>query len=118
LARILLIDDEISVLQFCTKVLEKSGHSVDPFKTLREGQDAYRPARYDLVITDGVLPDGNGADFAADLASVGQRTLFISGNISLPEDVLEKGVAVLAKPFLASALMAKVQEILKEEKPE
>ncbi len=67
--RILLIDDEPSLLKVGERVLRQSGYEVqsclDPEEALRLFQSA--PASFDLVITDFSMPGLTGLDLAAKL---------------------------------------------------
>jgi CheY-like chemotaxis protein len=74
--------------------------------------------RVDLLITDVGLPGGmNGRQVADAARSVrpGLKVLFITGyaeNAVVGNGHLEKGMAILTKPFAMEALARKIKEVL------
>jgi DNA-binding response OmpR family regulator len=70
-----------------------------------------------LLITDVILPDGNGRELYESLRA--ERTcikvLYMSGytrNVISHHGVLEPGVQFIQKPFSLSCFMKKVREVL------
>ncbi len=64
--RILLVDDEAEVVETLRKLLEHSGYSVEAFTDPLAAVSMFEtePERYDLVMTDFVMPDMNGQEVA------------------------------------------------------
>lgn len=64
--RILLVDDEAEVVDTLRKLLEHFGYSVEAFTDPLEAVSVFEtePDRYDLVMTDFVMPDMNGQEVA------------------------------------------------------
>jgi PAS domain S-box-containing protein len=62
--RILLVDDETEVVATCRKLLERLGYKVDAYTDPIAAVQAYEtnPERYDLVMTDFVMPEMNGEE--------------------------------------------------------
>ena len=60
--KILVIDDEVSVLEIVAEVLTARGHSVTVAPGGREGLLSFSSGGYDLVLTDLGMPDMNGWD--------------------------------------------------------
>ena len=52
MAKILLVDDELTMVQIVTEVLRGEGHEVFPFTNYNGVADALVAKRPDLVITD------------------------------------------------------------------
>jgi DNA-binding response OmpR family regulator len=50
--RILLVDDELTILLTLKAVLEVSGYAVDTAASAREGRSKLRAHEYDMIITD------------------------------------------------------------------
>ena len=67
MARILVIDDEMSIRSLLRKVLERAGHQVAEAVDGEEGLALYRQAPTDLVITDVFMPRKDGVETIADL---------------------------------------------------
>lgn len=119
--RILLVEDETVLRNLVAMILRRAGYTVI---TALGGKDALskkanqEEGGFDLLITDVNMPEMSGKELAERISELhtGAKTLYISG---YPADkmaqhgILEQGVNFLQKPFSASALIEKVQEILK-----
>src|SRR6185369_2949229 len=112
---ILLVEDEDSVRELTREALEDNGYRViaaaGPNEALALGQDV----RYDLLLTDIVMPHMRGGELARRLAAErpGLKTLFMSGYLD-GESLLGGGepAAFLQKPFSLSELNQTVRELL------
>ena len=113
--KLLLVEDEPSILNLCRAMLSGLGYDVLAAGTIRAAIDlAAGEDRLDLLITDVVMPQMNGWDLAARLREghPGLLTLFMSG---YPTEViarrgrLAEGVSFIQKPFTADELAAKVR---------
>jgi DNA-binding NtrC family response regulator len=79
--QILVIDDEDSVRGFVVDVLEMAGYDVIAASNGAEGLSLIQKSPADLVITDLIMPGGNGTDLLAELKSTtpGIKTITMSG---------------------------------------
>jgi two-component system, cell cycle sensor histidine kinase and response regulator CckA len=71
-ASVLLIDDDEAVLTITQLLLESLGHNV---LAMLKGRDALavfeaEPARFDVIITDGLMPDLDGMKLAENILSI------------------------------------------------
>ncbi len=117
---ILVLEDDVSVRHISVRVLRALGYDV---LEAANGDDAQRlitfecKRKVDLLLTDMVMPQMSGRDFADWLATTSPETrvLFISGYLEeslQPTDRCRKGMFFLAKPFDPEQLAAKVREAL------
>jgi len=60
--RVLIIEDDESVLRLFKTILQKKGYEADTAQTGREALEKIQRGRYDVVLVDVVLPDTNGLD--------------------------------------------------------
>ena len=67
MAKILVIDDEPSILLMIKKMLEKSGHEVDMALNGREGMELFEKNIPDLLITDIIMPEKEGLETIIEL---------------------------------------------------
>ncbi|NOQ22388.1 MAG: PAS domain S-box protein [Candidatus Aegiribacteria sp.] len=119
---ILLVEDEISILQLITIMLEHEGYTVMAAATPGKAISLAKahPGEIDLLMTDVVMPEMNGGDLARNLLSFNPnlKCLFMSGytaNVIAHHGVLEEGVQFIHKPFRNEDLAAKVREALDSE---
>jgi two-component system, cell cycle sensor histidine kinase and response regulator CckA len=117
---LLVVENEIAIKALVQMALERQGYVV---LTAESGSEALRLAAahagpIDLLITDVVMDDLRGPDLARRLVAErpGLTTLFMSGYMddTLGDDTTSPPVLVdfIHKPFLPSALVAKVREML------
>ena len=116
--RILLVEDEAVVRKVASRILEGLGYRVVQAENVREALEKMeREGRFDLVVTDVIMPGGSGTELARKLKARGfdMRILYISGyadqSVTL-NGFLEKGNAFLQKPFTPTSLAEKVREVL------
>ncbi len=116
---LLLVEDESAIRDFSRRMLEKMGYSILTAATSKEALDQVKnsPRKIDLLITDVVLPDMNGADLAHCLKTEqpGLKVLFMSGytaNVIARRGVMDEGVHFLQKPFSMGDLRGKVHQAL------
>jgi len=67
MAKILVFDDEPSILLMIKKMLEKAGHEVDLALNGREGMELLEINKPDLVITDIIMPEKEGLETIIEL---------------------------------------------------
>ena len=119
---ILLVEDEATILDMTTLMLETSGYSVIGTTTTEEAIEFVRnnPAKVQLLLTDVVMPNMTGRDLAEHIQAMNPsiKCLFMSGytaNVIAHQGVLEEGINFIQKPFSLKALREKVREILDRE---
>ena len=61
MAAVMLVEDDFATRYLCESILRGHGLQVDAFGTIAEGESALAKTRYDLLIIDRGLPDGDGA---------------------------------------------------------
>ena len=120
-ARILLVDDEQSVLDLVRDTLEGCGYSIETASTSQEALEMVRARTYGMIILDLLLPDMNGYLLAQEIRracpSVGNRILFISGILfgqSAMDHIGSIGAGFLSKPFQIDSLIDAVDRIARQ----
>jgi CheY-like chemotaxis protein len=117
---ILLIDDMAGVRRAVVSMLTRAGHRVTAAESGSQGIDLLRSRRFDLVITDMLMPGIDGADILSEVGSMPNRPRMIAisggGAGVSAESALQlarvKADAFLEKPFDAEALLAAVDKLL------
>ena len=118
-AKVLVVDDELTVRALIEQYLERLGHRVvsaaSPSEALAVVERDSEPA--DLLLVNVMMPGRSGRELAEDIAQRWPdiRTLFISaypGPQLFAEAWLEPGSWVLSKPFDQAELGRTIDEIL------
>ena len=65
--RILIVDDDDAIRTVVTEALRREGHIVAAAATLIECAQLLGSFRPDVLVTDVILPDGNGLDQVPDI---------------------------------------------------
>src|ERR1043166_4814126 len=78
---ILVADDEDSIRSLVGRLLTQAGHTAVVVSNAREACDAILQQQFDLVITDVLMPDGDGLDLITEVKKMqpNARIVAISG---------------------------------------
>lgn len=120
MAKILIIDDMPGVRRSISAVLKQEGHEIAEAENGRIGIEKVNGQKYDLVITDMLMPEEDGMTVINHLKDQDSRPaiLAISGggaNVDPNFALNEAGKYVdktLSKPFNKSQLLQAVEELL------
>ena len=118
--KILLVEDEPALREMAGGLLEQLGYTVLTAANGIEALDLSRQpemGRIDLLFTDVVMPHLIGNELAERVRAMSPQTkiLFTSGYTQqaiVQQGILDRGMALLQKPFTPSALARKVRQIL------
>ncbi len=117
--RILIVEDEISVRDFATIALSEYGYTIYSTSSVAEALDVFEreKGRFDLVLTDVVLPDRSGVDLVEELLTIkpGIKVLLSSGYTdqkSQWDKIQGKGLPFLQKPYTLATILQTVKEVL------
>jgi CheY-like chemotaxis protein len=115
--RILVVEDEPGVREALVLLLSLDEHQVTQARDGRQALELFRGGRFDLVITDYLMPHMKGDELAAhiQLLRPAQPVIMISAHAqSLTEsgNPLTGIAAVLGKPFMLADLRTAIAKVL------
>lgn len=116
--RLLVIEDDSLIANSLERALAPLGNTVEVFTTYAEAHAALSHDRFDLVLLDLGLPDGDGLNLLAALRRRGDITpvLILTARDGVDDRIsgLDLGADdYLAKPFSLAELEARVRALLR-----
>jgi two-component system, cell cycle response regulator CpdR len=115
-ANILVVEDDRAGRNLICEVLRDEGYQVFEASNGAEALDLVYAQRFDLVITDFVMPKLNGLKFVEQLHRLQPRLpiIVITGYLSITsrKRMLKNVAEVLTKPFGLGVLLSTVQRLL------
>lgn len=114
--KILLIEDNLSILESLEYALTKNNLSVDKSTTVKEAKEKISNKEIDLIILDISLPDGNGFDLYKDfIKPLNIDTIFLTAIDDEEKIVSSLNLGAedyITKPFSMSVLLARINKVL------
>jgi len=119
--QILVVEDEPTMLELTSMMLEELGYQPTQAKTPAEALELAREnPEITLLLTDVVMPGMNGRELVKQLQEQqpwlqNLKVLYMSGytaNVIAHHGVLEKGVHFIQKPFSLQDLAQKIEEVI------
>jgi DNA-binding response OmpR family regulator len=116
--KILVVDDDKSILRTFTRILQKNGYDIEVAETGTEAIEKSETRSYDLALVDIRLPDMDGTDLLSKIQKTMPDTvkIMITGFPSLETGLraLDEGAdAYLVKPVKPDELITLIEEKLK-----
>jgi two-component system, cell cycle response regulator CpdR len=115
MVRILLAEDDDAMRQYLSRALEKSGYDVVAVDRGTAAVPLIESDRFDLLLTDIVMPEMDGIELAQHAATVApeMRVMFITGfaAVTLKAGKAVPQAKVLSKPFHLRDLVFEVDRM-------
>jgi len=119
--KILLVDQDVSVLEAVSGILRARNHQVRPAASLADAQQALREQEYDVVVADLQIYERSGDQgfrswLRAHRPSLAQRVILMRASTPLASqsDAALGALQVLQKPFKAGELLAVIESALSD----
>ena len=117
MTRILLAEDDDSLRAFLQRALERAGYHVTACADGEAALDALDAGRFDLLLTDIVMPGVDGIEVARAAAEkdAEMRIMFITGFAAVALAAGSRapaGAKVLAKPVHLREIVAEVERMV------
>jgi len=113
--RILLVDDDETIIAPFQLILQKEGYQVDTASTGRQALEKAKEMEYQMVISDIKLPDVHGIEVARKIREQYRdtRLIIITGFPDLADslETIDLGIdEILIKPIKPDELLRAVKE--------
>ena len=115
--KILLLEDDLSLINGLSFALKKQGYELDNARTVKEAQAFWKAENYDMLVIDVTLPDGSGFDFCREVRQTSKvPIIFLT---ALDDEIntimgLDMGVDdYITKPFKLGVLLSRINALLR-----
>ena len=120
---LLIVEDEVAVADQLKQLLEHELYRCDVAYTYRDALELIDEKRFDLILLDWNLPDGDGLTLLSLIREEGLTTpvLMLSANTQIDERVTvldAGGDDYLCKPYSNIELLARIRALLRRETPQ
>jgi len=117
MASILLAEDDESMRRFLAAALERAGHEVTAFGDGAQAYACLQGIRFDLLLSDIVMPGLDGIELAKRAAELDPRLkiMFITGFAAValhPASETPRHAKVLSKPFHLRDIVQEVERMM------
>lgn len=118
--RILLLEDDLSLINGLSFALKKEGFDLDIVRTIQEAKLCQADEKYNLLILDVSLPDGSGFEICKKVRSTSNvPIIFLTAsdeeiNIIMGLDI--GGDDYITKPFKLGVLISRINALLRRSK--
>jgi DNA-binding response OmpR family regulator len=120
--KVLIVEDESAIYNFCLRVLADFGFDVDIAINGRIGRDMIKRKEYDLCIVDIRTPEMNGKELyewcLEEKPCQANNIIFTTGDITgeeIQNFINQSGAMLLPKPFTTEELRTAVRKYFEGE---
>lgn len=120
MSKILLLEDDLSLVNGLTFAFHKQGYELDVAQTIVGANRLWADGKYDLLVLDVSLPDGTGFEFCKKVRQVSKvPIIFLTAsdeemNIIMGLDI--GGDDYITKPFKLGVLVSRINALLRRTK--
>ena len=120
MSRILLLEDDFSLIDGLSRFLKRQGFALDVARTVKEADDIWTDGKYDLLILDVSLPDGSGFDVCKKVRRRSKVPILFLTASDEEMDIITGldigGDDYITKPFKLGVLLSRINALLRRAK--
>lgn len=117
MSKILLLEDDLSLINGLSFAFQKAGYELDIARTIQEADHTWQDGQYDLLVLDVTLPDGSGFEICRKVREVSSvPILFLTASDEETSVIMGLdmgGDDYITKPFKLAVLMSRINAILR-----
>lgn len=115
--RILLVEDDLSLINGLSFAIQKQGYMLEIARTIYEEEKMWKDGEYDLVILDVSLPDGSGFDICEKIRKTSKVPIIFLTAADEETDIIMGldigGDDYITKPFKLAVFMSRINALLR-----
>lgn len=115
--KILIVEDDLSLINGLSFALKKQGYELDVARTRAEADTIWAEGSYDLVILDVSLPDGSGFDICSKIRLTSKVPILFLTAADEETDIIMGldmgGDDYITKPFKLAVLLSRINALLR-----
>ena len=115
--RILLLEDDLSLINGLSYAFQKQGYEADIARTIKEADGVWSEGKYDLLVLDVSLPDGSGFSFCEKVRRTSKvPIIFLTASdeeTSIIMGLDMGGDDYITKPFKLGVLVSRINALLR-----
>ncbi len=117
MSRILLLEDDLSLIYGLSFAFKKQGYELTIARTLKEAEMLWGDDKYELLVLDVSLPDGTGFEFCEKVRQVSKvPIIFLTASdeeMSIIMGLDIGGDDYITKPFKLGVLVSRINALLR-----
>lgn len=117
MSKILLLEDDLSLITGLSFAFKKQGFEPDIARTLKEAETFWADGTYDLLILDVSLPDGSGFEFCKRVRLTSQvPIMFLTASDEETSIIMGLDIGgddYITKPFKLGVLISRINALLR-----
>lgn len=120
MSKLLLLEDDLSLITGLSSALQKAGYELDVVRTIREADATWADGKYDLMILDVELPDGSGFEICKKVRQTSKvPIIFLTASDEEISIIMGLDIGAddyITKPFKLGVLMSRINALLRRAK--
>lgn len=120
MSKILLLEDDLSLVDGLSYSIKKQGYDVDVARTVSEANKLWNDNKYDLLLLDVTLPDGSGFDVCNEVRQWSKvPIIFLTASdeeVSVIMGLDIGGDDYITKQFKLGVLLSRINALLRRTK--
>ena len=120
MSKILLLEDDLSLINGLSFAFRKQGFELAVVRTLKEANELWGEGKYDLLVLDVSLPDGTGYEFCKKVRQVSKvPIIFLTASDEEMDIIMGLDIGgddYITKPFKLGVLVSRINALLRRAK--